>query len=68
MLTIEYKIFFNTFSGLMGLCMGFSFVSLTEIIFYFGRLIFGSMKNLFNSNKKTEVEAFTRKENDDGFT
>ena len=52
----------------MGLCMGFSFVSLTEIIFYFGRLIFGSMKNLFNFDKKTEVQAFTRKENDDEFT
>ena len=48
--------------------MGFSFVSLTEIIFYFGRLIFGSMKNLFNFDKKTEVQAFTRKENDDEFT
>ena len=63
---------FKYFSGLMGLCMGFSFVSLTEIIYYFGRLLFGntieSIKNLFDSNKKTDVEAFTRKENDDGFT
>lgn len=64
--------FIANVGGLMGLCMGFSFVSLTEIIYYFGRLLFGntieSIKNLFDSNKKTDVEAFTRKENDDGFT
>ena len=26
--------------GLMGLCMGFSFVSLAEIFYYFGQLVY----------------------------
>jgi len=63
--TTEYQRYVKTtkinfvanLGGLMGLCMGFSFVSLMEIIYYIGRIVFDFIKKIFNSNEKIDVDS-----------
>ena len=49
---ITLRTFISNMGGLLGLCMGLSFVSVVEVVFYLAQFIFSGGKQFFIKERK----------------